>query len=163
MKKIYILLTFLLAGTSLTKAQNILLSEDFELTSFYNKLDSVDVLPGTVMDTMWYSCDEDMNPDGSTTGNRPHGWFAQQPYSPVDQYPTIYGGTPPDSNTVLAASSWNNLGDISGLESNWLVTPDIKLGSHDTLFWKSAPFQTPRYLDGYEVLLSTTTNDDFSF
>ncbi|MGZ4035919.1 MAG: hypothetical protein ACXVP4_13740, partial [Bacteroidia bacterium] len=154
MKKIYILLAFLLTGTSIIKAQDTLIFEDFELNKFYAHKDSVDVLPGNTTDTMWYSCDMDMLADGSTTGTRPNGWFAIQPFSVVDQYQTIYGtpGTP-DTNTVLSANSWNNLGDVSGAENNWLVTPSIKLGTHDTLFWKSAPFQTPRYLDGYEVLL----------
>jgi len=158
-----LLVAGLLFGSTL-KAQNVLLSEDFELQSFYNKFDSVDVLPGNVLDTMWYRMDADYIPDASTTGTRPDGYFAIQPFSPVDRYPTIYGGTPPDSNTVIAANSWNNFGDDpQGLESNWMVTCNVKLGTHDTLFWKSAPFQTPRYCDGYEVLLSTTDNNDFSF
>jgi len=163
MKKIYLFLfAALLTGTAV-KAQTVILSEDFELNAFYNKLDSVDLLPGNVMDTMWYSVDEDYIPDASGS-NRPDGYFASNPFSAVDHYPTIYGGTPPDSNTVLAANSWNNNGDgAGGMESNWLVTCNIKLGAADTLFWKSAPRQTPRYVDGYEVLLSTTDNNDFSF
>jgi hypothetical protein len=164
MKKIYLFLfaAAMFAGTAV-KAQTVILSEDFELNSFYNKLDSIDVLPGNVIDTMWYSMDADYIPDGSGA-NRPDGYFPLTPFSPVDQYPTIYGGTPPDSNTVIGANSWNNNGDgPAGLESNWLVTCNIKLGTADTLFWKSAPRQTPRYCDGYEVLLSTTDNNDFSF
>jgi hypothetical protein len=163
MKKIYLFLFAALLAATGAKAQNILLSEDFELNSFYNKLDSIDVLPGNIIDTMWYSMDADYIPDASGS-NRPDGWFAISPFSDVDHYPTIYGGTPPDSNTVLGANSWNNNGDgPSGLESNWLVTCNIKLGTADTLFWKAAPRQTPRYVDGYEVLLSTTDNNDFSF
>ena len=66
----------------------------------------------------------------------------------------------PDSNSVLAASTWTNLGDGSNaLEANYCISPSIKLGAHDTLFWKSAPFQTPRYVDRYSVLISNSTND----
>jgi hypothetical protein len=45
---------------------------------------------------------------------------------------------------------------------NWLVLPPIQVGDDQaTLHWKSAPFQGPRYLDGYKVLLSTTEIDPF--
>ena len=164
MKKIYILLAFLLTGTSLIKAQDTLLFENFELNSFYAHKDSLDILPGNITDTMWHSVDVDNIPDGSGK-NRANGWFPAYPFSKVDAYPTGYTGTSgPDTNTVLAANSWNNNGESSaGLEDNWLVTPSIKLGTCDTLFWKSAPSQTPRYLDGYEVLISVTDNNDYGF
>ena len=149
MKKLYTLVVASLLLMNLTsKAQDTLLFSDFELTSFYNHLDSVSILPANATDTMWYSCDLDGHADGSTTGNRPQGYFAIQPFSPVDQYQTIYGTmAAPDTNTVLGCNSWTNLGD-GNPEDNWLVTPSVMLGSHDTLFWKSASLQTPRYLDG---------------
>lgn len=164
MKKIYTLvLSFVLLGFGASKAQDTLLFEPFELTSFYNHLDSVVITPGNATDTMWYSADLDNHPDASTGGGRPMGWFPIQAISVVDQYQTIYGTTSaPDTNTCLAVNSWTNLGD-SQPEDNWLVTPSVQLGAHDTLFWKSAPSQTPRYLDGYEVVLSTGTNDITDF
>ena len=151
---------FLLTGTFL-KAQDTLLFEDFELTRFYDTLlidcqVSGTVPPGVTGDINWYNMDSDGDPDGSG-GGRPDGWFALQPFSVVDQYETVYGGTPPDTNTVIGANTWT-----AGLlpQMNWLITSSVQLGSADTLFWKSAPRQTPRYLDGYEVRLSTTTNAD---
>jgi len=163
MKKIYFLLaTFLLTG-SILKAQDTLLFEDFELSRFYDTV-LIDcnltgtTPPGVAGDANWYSLDSDGDVDGSSGGGRPDGWFAVQPYSVVDQYETVYGTTAaPDTNTVLAANSWTvNLFP----QVNWLITSSIQLGAADTLFWKSAPFQTPRYCDGYEVRLSTTTNAD---
>lgn len=161
MKKIYVLLSmFLLTGT-FVKAQDTLLFEDFELTRFYDTLlidaNVSGILPGSVTDDPnWYSVDSDGDTDGSG-GSRPDGWFALQPFSVVDQYETVYGGTPPDTNTVLGTNSWTT----SLLpQQNWLITSSVQLGSADTLFWKSAPRQTPRYLDGYQVRLSTTTNTD---
>ena len=158
MKKIYVLLAFLLTGTFM-KAQDTLLFEDFELDNFYTNILIDGSAPlGLAVDTNWYSWDSDGTPDGSAAGTRPDGWFAVQPFSTVDQYETQYSapGTP-DTNTVISANTWTN---TSIPESNWLSTKNVLLGTHDTLFWKSAPFQTPRYLDGYQVLLSTSTNAD---
>ncbi|MFL5763656.1 MAG: T9SS type A sorting domain-containing protein [Bacteroidia bacterium] len=161
MKKIYLLLAGLLFMGTVLKAQDTLLYEDFELNNFYtnilidcNALGSVP--PGVAADTNWYSWDSDGVPDGSTAGTRPDGWFAVMPFSTVDQYITPYAPGP-DTNTVICANSWTN---TSTPEANWLMTRSVQLGVHDTLFWKSAPFQTPRYLDGYQVLISTTTNAD---
>lgn len=165
MKKNYILLACSLFLGTFIKAQDTLLFENFETTAFYTNLDSVDLLPGFTADSLWYSCDMDMIPDGSGS-NRANGWFPVRPFAKIDEYQTGYQDSNgnPDTNTAIGANSWNNNGDGSaGLESNWLVTPSVTLGTHDTLFWKSAPSQTPRYLDGYEVLLSTTTNEDVQF
>ncbi len=158
MKKIYILFaSFLLVGTAAI-AQDTLLFEDFELANFYNNILVSGTPPlGVAADTSWYSWDSDATPDESG-GARPDGWFAIKPISTNDQYVTNYGTlAAPDTNTVIAANSWTN---TTTRESNWLITKNIILGAHDTLFWKSAPAQTPRYTDGYQVLLSTTTNAD---
>lgn len=164
MKKIYALLTMILFTGSFVKAQDTLLFEDFELVRFYDTL-LIDCQvagppPAVTGDMNWYNMDGDGDPDGSG-GSRPDGWFAISPFSPVDQYETVYGTIPaPDTNTVIGTNSWT-----SGLltQQNWLITSSVQLGAHDTLFWKSAPRQTPRYCDGYQVRLSTTTNaDNFS-
>lgn len=159
MKKIYILLAFFLMVGSFAKAQNVLLYEDFELVKFYDTtLIDCQLMgppPGVAADTNWYNMDGDGDPDGSTGGTRPLGWFAVAPFSVVDQYITPYPG--PDTNTVISTNSWT----VSAMpQQNWLITRSVQLGTADTLFWKSAPFQTPRYADGYEVRISTTTNAD---
>jgi hypothetical protein len=83
------------------------------------------------------------------------GWFWSYPFSTVDNL------TPDgDSNSVMASSSYFTQ---PARASNYFISPSVKLGLHDTLFWKSAPYQTPRYLDGYKVMISTTTNNIANF
>lgn len=133
-----------------SNAQDTLVYESFNFQSFYDALVS-DVVPppGVTSDTQWYSYDRDGLSDGSGAG-RDGGWFAVLPFSPVDT----------TDNVAIAANSWF---DSPAQAQNLLISPSFMLGAHDTLFWKSAPSQTPRYLDGYQVLLSTTTNDDLAF
>lgn len=60
-----------------------------------------------------------------------------------------------DSNLVFASSSW-----LQGFENgnrNWLITPPIEVVDDKAmLYWKAAPRQGPRYMDGYSVRISTT-------
>jgi len=45
---------------------------------------------------------------------------------------------------------------------NWLITPPVFISdSTATLNWRSSPFEGPAYMDGYKVLVSTTTNEPF--
>lgn len=136
-----------------SKGQDTLLYESFNFHNFYDTYLIVDVVPpaGSNVDTLWYSWDADGLPDGAPGGTREGGWFPVTPYADIDTM---------DGNVALGASSWFS---PPAAASNWLITPNVQLGEHDTLFWKSAPSQTPRYCDGYQVLISTTTNSDLSF
>ena len=152
MKKLYILaIGFVMASTVKSNAQDTLVYESFNFQSFYDALVS-DIVPppGVTPDATWYSYDRDGFSDGSTGGTRDGGWFPVLPFSPVDT----------TDNVVIAANSWF---DAPAQAENLLITPSFTLRAHDTLFWRSATFQTPRFLDGYKVLLSTTDNDDLSF
>ncbi|MCW3084074.1 MAG: hypothetical protein JWP12_1440 [Bacteroidetes bacterium] len=156
MKKIYILaISFLMLSALKSNAQDTLVYESFNFQSFYdNMITDVVPPPGTLplsdpSNALWYSYDKDGLNDGSGAG-RDGGWFAVQPFSDVDT----------TNNVAIGANSWF---DSPALAENYLITPVFNLGAHDTLFWKSAPSQTPRYLDGYQVQISTTTNDDLSF
>lgn len=165
MKKLYTLIVGLFVA-SVSFAQDTILFEDFELTRFYDTLliNDGNPPPANTVDANWYSYDADGIPDASGS-SRPDGYFALQPWSTIDQYETVYGapGTP-DTNTTIGANSWNNNGEgAAGANLNWLITPSVQLGAHDTLFWKSAPRQTPRYMDGYKVKISTLDNEDLSF
>lgn len=102
---------------------------------------------GNATDTSWYTFDVDGLSDGSPS-NRPGEWFWSTAFSDND---TI-------GNTgVLASNSWSN---TSSANDNVLITPSIYIGdTNAVLHWKSAPFQTPRYLDGYRILVSTISND----
>lgn len=169
MKKIYTVIIaslFMLSFSNLI-SQSVLLYQDFEFfpSPYHSTIDSVAISPGNTTDTTWYTFDLDLIPDASG-GNRPDAWFAIRPFSDADYTATGYidNNGNADLNTVMGANSWNNLGEgTAGKEDNWIITPSVTLGANDTLFWKAAPRQTPRYLDGYEVLLSTTTNDVSAF
>ena len=153
MKRIYTLLAgFMLFGAFTSKGQDTLMYESFNYQSFYDYYFIKDVIPppGVATDTMWYSFDADGLPDGAPGGTREGGWYPVRPYADVDTA----------GNVALGASSWF---PTPAAASNWLITPNVLLGEHDTLFWKSAPSQTPRYCDGYQVLISTTDNSDLSF
>jgi hypothetical protein len=152
MKKIYVLaIGFVFASVLKSNAQDTLIYESFNFQDFYdNMVDDVNPPPGTdPNDPLWYSYDADNLSDGSGS-SRPGGWFAIQPFSDVDTLDNVALG----SNSWFAAPAYSD---------NWLVSPAITLDANDTLFWKSAPRQTPRYLDGYQVKISTTTNDDLAF
>lgn len=87
--------------------------------------------------------------DGSGT-DRSAEWFLTFGFANVDTL-----------DTVMASNSWLQGGATA---ENWLMTPAIFLeDGTGMLSWESAPFQTPLYLDGYVVLLSTTNNIETSF
>jgi hypothetical protein len=107
--------------------------------------------PGTGNDIQWYNVDVDGQPDGSPSG-RPGEWFWSSAFSPNDSI-----GNP----GVMGSSSWTN---SLVFTENDLVSPAIYIGdTNAVLHWKSAPFQTPRYLDGYQVLVAVGTNDVNAF
>lgn len=145
MKKFFLLLVALLS-TMYTQAQNIILFEDFEA-------DTIEI-PATIpngSDNTWINADFDGLPDGSPSG-RPGEWFLAQGFANVDT-----------TTTVIASNSWTN--DGSTPVANYLILPPIQFTDNTGLLeWKSAPFQTPRYMDGYQVLVSTTGNfpDNFT-
>lgn len=153
MKRIYTLLTgFILFGSFTSKAQDTLMYESFNFQNFYDIYLIKETVPhlGVTTDTLWYSFDADGLTDGAPGGAREGGWFPVSPFANVDT----------TDNVALASSSWFS---APAAASNWLISPNVQLGDHDTLFWRSAPVQTPRYLDGYKVKISTTTNEDLSF
>lgn len=96
----------------------------------------------------------------------------------ADNLPTLCG----DPDPVPRNWFWeNDLGDLSDppvnfaftscsfLEEseqpnqNWLITPPVLISdSTATLTWRSSPFEGPAYMDGYKVLVSTTTNEPFT-
>ena len=103
--------------------------------------------PGLTADTSWYNFDYDQLPDGS--GNsRPLEWFWDFDFSDT-------------LNSVFMSSSWTN---GSTPTENWLITKSVFISdTNAVLSWKSAPYQTPRYMDGYWVLISTSSNDFSAF
>lgn len=143
----------LLSGVVSVKAQDTLLYESFQFVMDSYLQEIVSPPPAVTVDSDWYNFDRDQKND---MNGRPGGWFQTVAVADADTFDLFTM----DTNVVMASSSWF---DSPELADNWLITQNIQLGDHDTLFWRSAPRQTPRYLDGYEVLLSTTTNDDLAF
>jgi hypothetical protein len=127
------------------KGQNdTLLYENFDVDPTANY-----VLFNSGNDTVWVNFDADALPDGN---GRPQEWF----YSP--------GGfaTVDSVDACLFSSSW--LANFLPGNRNWLITPPIEIvDANASLSWNAAPRQTPRYVDGYSVLVSTSDNFEASF
>lgn len=157
MKKIFTLLTagLLLTGLNNASAQiDTLVWEDFQDTAnvFVTGWDAFPAGATGVMN--WTNFDEDGLADANA---RPQDWFLSAPYADVDTL-TAMG----DANFVAASSSWLT-GYLPG-NRNWMITPSINVTDSTTrLFWKSAPRQTPTYIDGYSIWVSTTDNNETSF
>ncbi|HLG03408.1 MAG TPA: T9SS type A sorting domain-containing protein [Bacteroidia bacterium] len=108
--------------------------------------------PGVLLDTSWYNLDLDMQADQSGV-NRPDEWFSGLAFSDVD---TV------GNSGVFLSNSWTFI--TTAPVQNFLITKAIFISDTTAeLFWKSAPYQTPRYLDGYQVLVSTGDNDPLNF
>jgi hypothetical protein len=146
MKKLLLNLSLLfLVGQSVC-AQDTLLFENFESGA----PDNYSLNPPTGTENFWINFDGDGLPDGSS-GGRPLEWFAGIGYDLNDT-----------NNTVAVSNSWTN--DPNTPIQNWIMSPPITVSDASyTLFWKSAPYQTPYYLDGYKVLVSTSNNLESSF
>lgn len=151
MKKTYLLLSLaqFILGSAI--AQNdTLLWENFEADTIdYILIQYPDGDPPNLYPN-WLNFDVDGIADGSGS-DRPDEWFLAFGFADVDS-----------SNTVLASNSW--LQGVGDVVENWLISPRIYIQDNlANLYWKSAPYQLPRYLDGYKVLVSTTDNLETSF
>jgi hypothetical protein len=148
MKKITLLFATVLFGATFVMAQNdTLLYEDFSGgdTILYM---NVGAPAGTPTFSQWYNFDYDGIADAN---GRPQEWFASLGFAEDDT-----------SEIVYMSSSWLSGFDPGNL--NYLITPAIYISdANATLYWRSCPRQTPSYLDGYRVAVSTTNNLETSF
>jgi hypothetical protein len=81
---------------------------------------------------------------GADAGNRSKNWFLNTPFAPQDTA----------AKKVYASSSWlfNQVQN-----RNYMVLPRFwVLDANTSISWKSAPYQAPRYLDGYAVVVSVS-------
>jgi hypothetical protein len=141
---------FVFSISFFASAQNVILFEDFQADTLpYIKVAAT--ASGDLNDNKWYNISADNNSDGSG-GNRPNEWSAARAFATIDAL-TPQG----DSNTVYASNSWC---DCPNQNLNYLILPAIYVADTNvSLSWKSAPYQTPRYMDGYTVIISTGTNE----
>lgn len=100
-------------------------------------------------DETWVNYDQDGYNDASGAG-RPGEWFWSVGFADVDTTTLVY-----------ASNSWTT---PATLVANYLVLPPLTISDASAqLSWKSAPYQTPRYLDGYYVVASTDCNIEECF
>lgn len=136
-------------------AQNTIYWEDFNEDLHHTYY--LDFPSGADYDAAGYVVDGDAFADGSNINPpRPNSWFITYAFASADSL-TNDG----IENLVFAANSWFEPREQA---LNYLITPSIYLSDNTgTLSWKSAPYQTPYYCDGYKVLVSSTTNFEDQF
>jgi hypothetical protein len=136
--------TYAVTGTG----TDTLLYQSFDYTN-WTPMYRTTMPAGLSSDTAWYNYDNAMLIDGSgNTTPRPGNWFPVQPF---------YWGDTTVQKVALGSNSWFS---PAGTADDWLITPSIFLSDTTGKFtWKSAVAQTPRYGDGYQIRISSTTND----
>lgn len=152
MKKIYALfVAAALCATTVVAQNDTLLFQNFN-TPFDTLADATDGVSASPSgnDLIWVNYDEDGTPDAS---GRPQNWYWQNAWLGSDS--ATQGG-------VMVSSSW--LQTSEGVANNWLILPPLYLSDASTMLsWKSAPYQGPRYMDGYKVVVSAFKNHTASF
>ena len=150
MKQLFtLLLLSLIAAAGAAQTADTLLYEDFQTDKFGEW--------GTVPlgdDANWVTFDEDgLNPYDSDDSHR--AWYNSQFFYNSEDSITGY--------INYCATSLSYMEGFATGNRNWLITPPIHVSDANfTLHWKSAPFQLPRYMDGYLVMAAEGTNDLFS-
>lgn len=159
MKKIFTTILTLTALVFAGFAQNdTLLFENFQGPTYDNFLVGFPTEDNLSPDWVNYDLDGLADQSGA---DRPDEWFLALAFADADTnyMPLTYSDS---DNVVLASNSWTN--DAATFVSNFMVTPKIFISDDQAVLrWKSAPFQTPRYLDGYYVMVSTAGNEDYEF
>jgi hypothetical protein len=152
MKKIYTFFAVIILFNVTSFAQNdTLLFENFN-TGFDTLSDDTDGVRSAPSgnDLIWVNYDGDNMLDAS---GKPQNWYWQSEWLGADTL--TQGG-------VLVSSSW--LANNANGAQNWLMLPPLHLpDATGKLSWKSAPFQGPRYMDGYKVVISVFDNDTIEF
>ena len=126
-------------------AQNdTLLFEDFQADT----LDYIYAEPPNGNDTTWLNFDADGFADQSSLNAT--NWLQTNGFASADT-----------ANLVFASSSWTS---PIGQTANYLILPPLQIIDNEAmLYWKSASFQTPLYLDGYCIVVSTAGNSEVEF
>lgn len=109
---------------------------------FQTELPTIAEFPDdTDTDSLWINWDEDQI---TAAQARPSNWYLGLDFGSPDSIPPL------DTNIVLVSASW--LEGYDTTSSNWFISPAIEIiDDQATINWESAPFQGPRYMDGYSV------------
>lgn len=146
MRRVYTFIALFIFFSSALIAQDTLLFENFNtpFDTLSDDSDGVTSMPNGSNST-WVNWDVDDIQDAS---GRPGNWYWQEQWQGSDTM--TQGG-------VLVSSSW--LANNADGAENWLILPPFHFPDNTTMLsWKSAPFQGPRYTDGYTVVLSAFKN-----
>jgi hypothetical protein len=145
MKHLLTCIAFTAISMSVMAQNDTLLFENFDVdnTANYSLINNGN-------DTVWVNYDLDALPDAN---GRPQNWFwSSGAFATVDS-----------TDACLFSSSWLSVLPPQ-VNRNWLITPPIEIvDANAVLTWYAAPRQTPLYVDGYTVLVSTTTNYEADF
>lgn len=128
--------------------QDTLILENFEEDP------AEDMLPFPSGDDLeWVNYDEDFV-SGSCVlppNETPYGWFQEGDFSVPP--PEI-----PENDAFTSCSFFFDFPNVRN--ANWLITSPVEIpDSTYWLCWRSLSYYGPGYLDGYHVLVSTTSND----
>lgn len=148
MKNLFYTLVLLLTAFGASAQNDTLLYENFNtifdaVPTDFGEADGVTAVPSG-SDTIWVNLDADGIAVG---GNSPSQlWY----WDSLD----FWG----DNLGVMKSQSW--LAGFSPDNRNWLILPALQIvDATANLSWAAAPYQGPRYMDGYTILVSTTDND----
>lgn len=123
------------------------IATDFQDSIWFSQNVLNQLPPQITGDTMWYNINNDGRND---VNSRPGEWFLMNAFANIDSV-SVFGTT----NKVLSSSSTL---DTVLPSDNWLIIRSYLCQNNSYLTWKSATYQSPYLHDGYEVLLSSNTN-----
>lgn len=161
MKKIYTLAGFVMLSAGLSAQNDTLVWEDFNGSDTWTEIspEEFETNNGNSLvwsypfaltnDPKWYLVDLDNHTPNNTDIDM--AWSLTTAFGVQDE--STFDG-------MLMATSWFN---PFAQANNWVITNSFICSDDAVLTWYSAPFQTPLFLDGYKVLVSTTDNDPASF
>lgn len=153
MKRNLYLFLLLLCGDPLG-AQSIFAPDTILIQTF--ELDPSDEMlpfPGG-NDTQWVNWDADNQATYCERNGQsvPGNWYWESDL-----------GDPGDPPVNSAFTSCSFLASPFVRNENWLIAPPVFIPDSTTvLFWRSLTYEGPGYMDGYKVLVSTTTNEPFN-
>lgn len=145
-----ILLTVAICPNLFSQQRDTVLLENFQ----FNPFPTMQTTP-TGNDTVWVNYDQDGLPSIlNTPATKRWTW---------DQF-FVQATDPVTGEVNYSAISYSYLLNSLPGNRNWLITPPITVSDEGyDISWRSSPSQLPRYMDGYVVLISNTTNNPADF